>query len=318
MRAFLYLLKAEHIEHRGGQLWTPVVVGLLLTILMAIGIFHNGSMVLSVGIDTDSGMVIQSMDDVKAAIRDEVGEENAGPVLQAVAFGSIYLTLVPLLLIAFVVSYFLLIGSMHNERVDRSILFWKSMPVSDFMVAVSKFLASTLGTLFVATAIGTVVVLIAMLLHGGAGPFSDGPEWDVVAHPLVAASTILMVLGTCVFYVLWAAPVYGWIMLASAWAPRSPMLYVTIPPVALGILEMMLLHSNKLWTEIWQRCIGSFLNMDLPLGHTVFTSSDLSGLLLGQIGNMADATMTPRFWIGLAVTLACIWGASEVRRRRVA
>lgn len=318
MKAFMNLLKAEHLEHRAGQLWTPVVVAAILLVLVIFGMLHQGSMIINLAVE-DSHVTIETVDDAQRAIRDQVGDEDAGPVMQALAFGTSYFPLVPILLIAIVASYFLLAGSMHNERVDRSVLFWKSMPVSDLKVTAAKFLSATFGTLLIAMAIGIALTLISLIIYALGGPLSSAPEWRAVAHPAVVGAMLLVLATFCVFYVLWAAPIYGWILLASAWAPRSPLLYVVIPPLALGIVEILLTKSGSLlWKEIGLRTSGGLLGLDISLEGTTYTVAELSRLLMSQIGMMAEGLLSLRLWVGLAIAALCIWAASEIRRRRIA
>jgi len=319
MKAFLSLLKSEHLEHRAGQLWTPVIVSAILLVLLLGGMLYEGSMLINVTLE-DTNVDVRSVGDVLEAIRTDLGPEKAKPVLQAIAFSSTYIALLPVLLIAALASYFIMLSSMHSERADRSVLFWKSMPVSDLKVAVAKFLSSSLGTLLFAAAVGIATALITAICYAVAGSTATAtPEWQSAIHPAVIGSTALLAIATCLFYVLWAAPVYGWILLASAWAPRSPLLYTAIPPVAIGILEVLTTRSGSwLMREIGTRVSGSMLHIDLPLGNVLYSPSGLAGMLMNQIATMAASAASPRFWLGLVFTVLCIWGTSEIRRRRIA
>lgn len=319
MKAFLSLLKSEHLEHRGGQFWTPVIVGGLIAILLIAGMLHEGSMIISLASD-NSEVTIRTVEDAHRVLRDEIGAEKIGPVLQGLAFASSYFAIATLMIVAAVVSYFQMVGSMHNERADRSVLFWKSMPVSDLKVTLAKFVSATFGTILLAGLIGIVISAIGIIVHSLSGPLGSTPEWRVVINPAVIASTIALGFSLAVFYVLWAAPVYGWILLASAWAPRSPLLYVAIPPVAIGILELLTTREGSwLWGEIGSRVGGAMLRYDGSVGTAHHTVGSLSRALLQPISDMAaQAGGNPRFWLGLAVTALFIWGASEIRRRRIA
>ncbi|MEX6725133.1 hypothetical protein [Parapedomonas caeni] len=316
MKAFVTLIRSEFIEHRGGQFWTPMVVGALLLLLVVVGTFLNGSAVISLEVNDSGGVQIRTVGDIYDAVRAEKGETKAAPILQAMAYGSAYFYLLPATLIALIVSFFMLLSSMNAERVDRSILFWKSMPVSDFKVVLAKFVAATFGTLLIAVTISIAVTLIAMALASVGGPFRASPEWQLVTSLPVLLGTFATLMTACVFYVGWAAPVYGWIMLASAWAPRSALLYVVIPPVALAIFEALTFHSDYLWQEIASRLGFESLGLGFALGEQVLERAALAELLQGQVGQMAASTISLRFVAGLAVAALFLWAASEVRRRR--
>ncbi|HEY4547337.1 MAG TPA: hypothetical protein VIG90_13055 [Pedomonas sp.] len=319
MKAFLTLLKSEHLEHRGGQLWTPVILGGLIIILLIAGMLHEGSMIISLASD-NSEVTIRTVEDAHRVLRDEIGEEKIGPVLQGLAFASSYFGIAILMIVAAVVSYFQMVGSMHNERADRSVLFWKSMPVSDIEVTLAKFVSATFGTILLAGVIGVAVSAIGIIVHSISGPLGSTPEWGVIIHPSVIASTLTLGFSLAVFYVLWAAPVYAWILLASAWAPRSPLLYVAVPPVAIGILELLTTREGSwLWREIGSRVSGSMLRYDGTVGNAHHTAGSLSRALMQPVSEMVvQAAASPRFWLGLVLAALFIWGASEIRRRRIA
>ncbi len=319
MNGFLTLLKSEHLEHRGGQFWTPLIVGGLILILLVAGMLHEGSMFISLASD-NSGITVRSVEDAHRALRDELGTEKIGPVLQGLAFGTSYFAVITLMIVAAVVSYFQMIGCMHNERVDRSVLFWKSMPVRDLKVTLAKFTSATFGTILIAGLIGVGFSIASILVHFIGGPLVSTPEWHVVIHPSVIVSTLTLCFSLAIFYILWAAPVYGWILLASAWAPRSPLLYVTVPPVAIGILELLATREGSwLWREIGSRVGGSMLRFDGTVGTMTHTPATLAHAMLQPASQMlTQAAASPRFWLGLLVTALFIWGASEIRRRRIA
>lgn len=319
MKAFLALLKSEHLEHRGGQLWTPLIVGGLIIILMIAGMLREGSMIISLAED-NAGITVRTVEDAHRVLREEVGDQKLGPVLQALSYITNYFAIAMLMMIAAIVSYFQMIGSLHNERADRSVLFWKSMPVSDLKVTIAKFTSATFGTILLAGVIGVAISLLGIALHAISGPLSSTPEWHTAAHPKVMAATIVFDFSAAVFYILWAAPVYGWILLASAWAPRSPLLYVAIPPVAIGVIELLTTREGSwLWREIGARIGGSELIVRNSIGHTVHDVDSMTTTLLSPIGQMAaTAAASPRFWLGLLLAALFIWGASEIRRRRVA
>ena len=319
MKAFLTLLKSEHLEHRGGQLWTPLIVGGLIIALLIAGMLQEGSMIISLTSD-NSGITVRTVDDAHRALRDEVGAERIGPILQGLAFVSSYFAIPLLMIIAAIVSYFQIVGTLHNERVDRSVLFWKSMPVGDLKVTSAKFISATFGTILLAGLIGVGVAAIGMIIHSINGSIGSTPEWRIVTGPAVIAATLTLCFSLAAFYVLWAAPIYGWILLASAWAPRSPLLYVTVPPVAIGVLELLTTREGSwLWREISSRAFGSMLRFNGTVGTLNHTPDSLASAMLQPVRDIVTAaSVSPRFWLGLLLTALFIWGASEIRRRRIA
>src|SRR6266446_8010694 len=138
-----------------------------------------------------------------------------------------------MIFIVFIVGVFYCLDALHSERRDRSILFWKSLPVSDLTTVLSKATIPLVVLPLIAFAI-TVCVQVIMVLetslvlifHGmsptttwTAVPFFQ--DWLVLLYGLVAIA-------------LWHAPIYGWLLLVSGWARRATFLWAVLPLLAIG------------------------------------------------------------------------------------
>src|SRR5437867_8784109 len=78
-----------------------------------------------------------------------------------------------LIFTAFIVGVFYCLDSLHGERRDRSILFWKSLPVSDLTTLLSK-VTIPLAVLPLVTFAIVVVTQFIMLLISTAALLSSG------------------------------------------------------------------------------------------------------------------------------------------------
>jgi ABC-2 type transport system permease protein len=211
---------------------------------------------------------------------------------------------------AIIVGVFYCLGALHNERRDRSLLFWKSLPVSDLTTVLAKaamplvVLPVVTFAIILATQMVMVVLnTLALVLHGmdPAMTFTAVP-WGrmtlVLAYGLVAVS-------------LWWAPVYAWLLLVSAWAKRAPFLWAVLPPLALCLVEKIAFDTGNLWSVITYRLGGAFeAAFSYPqkgdeVAHDVLPHIDLGGFLA-----------TPGLWSGLVFAVACIAGAVWFRRNR--
>ncbi|CAN5139233.1 ABC transporter permease [soil metagenome] len=165
---------------------------------------------------------------------------------------------VPFLLVMLVVTSLYLLDSLYAERKDRSILFWKSMPVSDVATVLSKLAVA----LVLAPLIAYVVATIAQILSLGIGHATvalnaaSAPTLRSGVQALVSAQAVLFYALFAVS--LWYAPVYGWLLLVSAWAKRLPLLWASLVPVALVVLEQELFGSRHLAAWIGYRLSGIF------------------------------------------------------------
>ncbi len=148
---------------------------------------------------------------------------------------------IPLYLVMlFVLSYYLL-DCLHAERKDRSILFWKSLPVSDGLTVGSKLLVACvvvpLGVFLLATlAYFVFSLIIAVRVAIGTAP--DLLVFDALSWLQVE----IVMLGELLLGVLWYAPVAACLLLLSA-AVRRPFLWATLPPVAI-VLERIALGTH--------------------------------------------------------------------------
>src|SRR5437667_5260407 len=155
---------------------------------------------------------------------------------QRAAIGAPYdVAAMMLIFTAFIVGVFYCLDALHGERRDRSILFWKSLPVSDLTTVLSK--ASVPLVILPLIIFGTVVLVqFLMLLWSSAILLPSGlaaTTWT--RFNLFQQSVIL--LYSLIVIVLWHAPIYGWALLISGWARRATFLWAVLPFLAIGVLE---------------------------------------------------------------------------------
>src|SRR5207247_1369319 len=142
------------------------------------------------------------------------------------------ITAIMLILTAFIVGVFYCLDALHGERRDRSILFWKSLPVSDFTTLLSKatipLLVLPLVTFAIVIAAQLVMLLwtsVVLITHG------MGPASTWTYFPLFQQSIIL--LYGLVAIALWHAPIYGWALLVSGMVRRATFLWAVLPLIAI-------------------------------------------------------------------------------------
>lgn len=200
------------------------------------------------------------------------------------------------------------LGALSNERRDRSILFWKSMPVPDLVTVAAK-VAIPLVVLPVITFVVTLAAQALMLLTTlavllGAG-FPQGMRW----FPLAPDRVFSLVYGLMTL-TLWLAPVYAYLLLVSAWAKRATFLWAILPPVALSIIEQAAFHTSYVPRLIAHRLSG---------GQVAAFAAGRVRLALGGEGLELDPTgffTSLGLWGGLAFAAACVAGAVWLRRTR--
>jgi len=213
-----------------------------------------------------------------------------------------------IILAAYLVGAFFCLDALYGERRDRSILFWKSLPVSDLTTVLSKaavpllVLPSMAFVLALATQLAMLLSSTAIVAGSGLSP---APLWTGL--PLVEM-TLVMIYGLTV-HVLWHAPIYAWLLLVSAWARRLPLLWAVLTPVALGVLETIAFQTSSVCGLIKYRLGGAMTEaFDLPAtGH----GATIRLAELDPVGFLA----TPGLWLGLLFAAAFLFAAARLRRR---
>lgn len=323
---FRLLLRREYWEHKGGFLWAPLVAGgiFLLLSLMGFGVGEMAARRSSGNFQVDGeGIQVNGIDlGALTSHMDAADLEKLGHGIDASLFMA---SSWPFIVLAFVVFFYCL-GALYDDRKDRSVLFWKSLPLSDGQTVLSKVASAVLVAPAIAvvaalaTMLGFLVVISgAVLLHGG-NPLTLvwGPS-----NPLAVAGRLVAMVPV---YAAWALPTVGWLMLCSAWAKSKPFLWAIMIPVFAGIfvtwfdlMHLFDLEAGWFWKNIVGRALGSLVPGSwMPfnpaidsLVHGPETFSRMTSVFTAY-----STFATPQLWIGAAAGVAMIFGAIRMRRWR--
>jgi ABC-2 type transport system permease protein len=207
------------------------------------------------------------------------------------------------------VGVFYSLDALYGERRDRSILFWKSLPVSDLTTVLSKAIIPVLILPLVTFAITTMMQWIILLVSSAVllgNGLSAAPIWT---HASLFEKWLVLFYHFLTVHGLWYAPIYGWLLLVSAWARRAPFLWASLPVLAVAVAEKIAFNTWHFGSMVATRMIGggggsdefmtAYLSMD-PLMHF----------------NPGAFLMSPGLWIGLGVAAAFLAGAVRLRRYR--
>jgi ABC-2 type transport system permease protein len=214
-----------------------------------------------------------------------------------------------MIFIVFIVGVFYCLDALHGECRDRSILFWKSQPVSDFTTVLSKATIPLVVLPAISFAIVVCVQLIMLLMtsvvlifHG----MSPATTWT--AFP-VFQNWVVLLYGL-VALALWHAPIYGWLLLVSGWARRATFLWAVLPLLAIGILEKIAFNTSYFASMLKHRLLGFAPGaFDFNPHHSAAIDS-LTQLTPGRY------LSTPGLWIGLVFAAAFLAAAVRLRRYR--
>lgn len=230
----------------------------------------------------------------------------AAPAQRAAIEESYDMAAFMLLLTAFIVAVFYCLDALHGERRDRSVLFWKSLPVSDRTTVLSKLaIPMVILPLFV----GAIIIVVQLLILMGtaavlrANGLSIGVPWVPPMFRMWLALVYALVISA-----LWYAPIYGWLLLISAWAKRATFLWAVVPPFAIALFEHLAFNSDHFGRMIGYRLFGWFGEGRLPMARGMVPSDPLAVLTPLRL------LLAPGLWIGLIFAAIFIAGATYLRR----
>jgi ABC-2 type transport system permease protein len=214
-----------------------------------------------------------------------------------------------MIFVVFIVGVFYCLDALHGERRDRSILFWKSLPVSDLTTVLSKIAIPLAVLPLVAFALIVCVQLIMVLMtsanllvHG----MSPATTW---AHFPVLQNWLVMLYGLIAIAV-WHAPIYGWLLLVSGWARRATFLWAVLPLIVIQIFEKITFGTSYFAKMLQHRLMGFAPHAFGFHGEGHPTIDSLAQLTPGRyLGS-------PGLWVGLLVAAAFLFAAIRLRRYR--
>jgi ABC-2 type transport system permease protein len=215
-----------------------------------------------------------------------------------------------ILLTAFFTGAIYCLDALYGERRDRSVLFWKSLPVSDLTTVLAKasipLVVLPLVTFAIIVATQLVIFLLSMVILPGNG-LSAATLWAQL--PLF--KMWLSLLCAIVASALWYAPIYGWLLLVSSFVRRGVFLSAVLPPFAIGVVERIAFNTHYFADMMTFRLTGWYSQAFAPLAPGAAPPADpLAQLTLGRF------LSRPELWIGLAITVIFLALAVQLRRSR--
>lgn len=218
----LALMQREFWENKGAFRTTPIVIGvihicLLLMSIVSMKYFDGDLYAFQKGI---------------ALLKEHQNGLGQQHIYEVMLGSSVFFTIV-----LSVVVFFYLLGSLYDDRKDRSILFWKSLPASDSLTILSKLLSAMITAplcflvVFILTQIIASVIVSIMVLSVGESP------WALFISQTNPLKVWFMLGISYLATSVWFLPLAGWLMLVSAFSPRVPLLFALLPPIVISILQ---------------------------------------------------------------------------------
>jgi ABC-2 type transport system permease protein len=322
MNTFVWLVKREFWEYRGGFLWAPAIIGASFLCILILVLITAELAAQQHGINV-SGIPLD-------LLRQNLSPENAAKLHAGMDIGLLTLCL-PIGIGLFFVVFFYTLGSLYNDRSDRSVLFWKSLPISDLQTVLAKLVAAAvLAPLLamlsmIALQLGFLVMMTLFAAVNGVNAVT------VLWSPLhLIRLWVLMALQLPV-NALWALPTIGWLMLCSSFVRSKPFLWAVVVPIISGVAVstvhvMQNLSLPSGW--YWENVVGRLLLSLSPIPRAWMNEDAIRSLRnagdnvpeaiagLFSLHTVGAELTSPDLLIGAVAGIAMIAGAVYFRRSR--
>ncbi len=320
MNTMIALFKREWFEHQGGFGWGPVIVsGVLIAItLIALVVGSVGAAHIDLGDMSDDDIAeaesygIQFSSDginlsdlvdgllAKQSWTEAELEQGLDMFRHGVA--------TPFYLVYFIIAFFVLLSALYDDRKDRTVLFWKSIPVTDTETVLSKLIttawvapAATIVMIF-ATQVFFLIVVTFLII--GSDHLST---WQVWSNSGLIVGFFELIVGY-IIQGLWALPIYGWLLFVSSAVTKVPFVWAVLTPVVPMLLERAVFGSTVLAKGVGNHLQFKALPMAAEIeGDTVENAVELSDIFA--------LLATTDMWFGIVVGAAFMFGAVYFRRR---
>jgi len=319
MKTVYWLIKREFWEHRGGFFWAPVITGGVFLLLNVMGIIGGEVFGMHHGFHFGDAGDLENLSKLAGSLDAHQMQMVSSALDMAMLSASFLISIV----FCFVVFFYCL-GALYDDRRDRSILFWKSLPISNTQTVASKVIAAIIAAPIIAIVCGVLTGFAMLLLFAITLSLHGVSVWSLLtlAHPF---QVVAFLVGSLPIYMLWSLPTVGWLMLCSAWTRSKPFLWAVVIPVALGviltwfhILGLFDVESNWYWREILARVLFSVFPggwfKETGMGDIGHDPQAINAFF--SLSNAYSVFAKPDIWIGAAAGIAMLALAVWFRRWR--
>lgn len=308
MKTMKWLLRREFWEHKGAMAWAPAIVGGLMVLLVgAMAVFGaaQGKLTGNVTIVRDNGGTTTSVTLVPADQLQMLANSVSDMYMSAA---------LPLILMMSVIAFFYCLAALYDERRDRSILFWKSLPVSDTQTVLSKVLTAAVVIPAIAVGAGIVVSVLLLLVVGIVFALNGVNLFGMILSNANFYMAPLRVIGLLPVYLVWALPTIGWLMMVSAWARSKVFLWAVGTPVIFVVVVKWanyLLQTGINIDWLVENVVARGLVGLLPGSWLALTHVDPHALA-GNNNAVAMGSLLTHSWMTLATPQAMIGAVAGV------
>ena len=328
MNTMKWLLRREFWEHKGGFVWAPLIAAIIMVVLVG-GVVGYG--VASGKMGTDNITIRVEGEEVRTnsvsmakAVTPEIRERMA-----SVAANNYIAVGAPVFIVLPIVAFFYCLAALYDDRRDRSILFWKSLPISDTDTVLSKLLTVLVVAPLITIGVATAAALAILLFAGFATSYHGVNLFGAVLTNANFYLAPFYLVGMLPVYILWALPTAGWLLLVSSWARSKVFLWaVGVPLMAavllkwldflLGMTAGLTINADWVINNVLEAILlGLIPGTWFSHAGSALPQPTASGVPLLPMLSYSWSTLTqPALWGGVVAGAAMILAAIRLRRWR--
>lgn len=299
------LIRREIWEHRAIYL-TPLVIASLVLLGSLTGSFSVGTNeeIASLGV-----LIVSNLSE---------GARTAAVL-------GILASAIPLFFFAMLVlGSFYALDTLYAERKDRSILFWRSLPVTDTETVISKLITAVLVIPLVTAAFVAVTQVGVMLISSGLIAVQNGSPWHLLWKPAPLLDLWIVQTWFIIVFSIWMAPIAGWFLFVSGFVKRSPLLMAFLPLAVVPLMEHLLFRTDYFWEAVAKRFLSmpiftmseGWTELEAMFNDPVELQKLTGSLDLLAIFDFKGFLFSPGLYVGLLVCGIFVAAAIYVRRFR--
>jgi ABC-2 type transport system permease protein len=242
-------------------------------------------------------------------------------VVQAGAIDGMLMIVILFFMVMSIYSTWYLLDCLYADRKDRSVLFWKSLPISDTVTVVSKLGVALIVVPLVYFAVADVTTLaVSFVVSVRASTYVGSSLWRGSTWMGIQGLWLYLIVTSAVWYL----PLAAWLLVVSAWAKRAVLLWSILPPLALVLAERLFFGTHVIGRELADRLGGYAAHaFEYTPGDGNWVSTDIgphatitTPVSVLHFVNLEGFFSSPDTWIGAVVGIALVAGAIQLRIRR--
>lgn len=308
MNKFMTLIKRDLTENKNALIFTPLVIAAIILVLY---LFATLSGQISISASSTNFHAFFENGNLSNLSPDQIKGLSAASVAFSAA------SAVFIIVVSIFTSFFTLSTSLYDERKDKSIMFWKSLPISDLETVLAKLVSIVFTSIgfatIVAFALHIILIAISVFISNKAG--INNIDFGVIFQIFGSIWVVLLLSLFC--YILGALPIYAWFLLMSAKVDKGPFWAAILPIILLPIIVKVIFGANETIANI---------PLDLVLGKPVLETimaimnqmhNGIQDIDIAQIINgFMMLILSPITIIGVVISAPLLWGAAQIRKSK--